>query len=328
MKRTLALGVLVLGVVALIVCQALVDAAPAEQSAQFRLTFPSPSGASAVTLTAAGDLDEGAVVLRVEGLSGHSGVVAIPGANPMDDIVQWVDETRYILSGTLVVNVPQGTADPIPLSFMYTYLASALSPDREELAVLVRNYERETVQAWVIALSDMSPRLIFEEPLLPPYTELRRSAAWGANGALYFQVVAGGTSNIYSYDRAHSPALFLADAASPNPSPDSCYLAFVKTDPEGRGIGWAFYDLASNSVIEETQEVGVLTWSQQRGVCTVHRGGTLSILDVAMRTPTRTMDLPGLIAVVTGNQQAFRVVVLTATENRLVSTQVVEVPAD
>lgn len=271
----------------------------------------SPSGVNAVGLSAETDLQDGALILVVDGLTSHPGLAVLPWAVGSGGVVQWLDNGRYLLGGTVVVDAATGSTAPLPFEFMYTHLSSAVSPNRQVVAVAVRNYDRQTIQLWAVDAIDTSLSLLFETPLTPPYTELRMVLAWGSDDMLYFDLASGGTSRILRY-AGNTVSLFLDDSACPCPSPDGKYLAYLRTDSEGRGLWQAVLDLQNHRVIQDGLPSGVVTWTAKPGVYSIHLGRQLAVFSTSREASV----------------SAFELVTVAVSGQRITGTRLVEVSLD
>ncbi|HEY3314949.1 MAG TPA: hypothetical protein VGL40_06680 [Bacillota bacterium] len=259
-------------------------------------TLSSPNGMKVARLSVLGQLDtDGTAVFTVDGLTSHSGVNAVLWAQPSSDLLQWIDDTHYLLGGTTVIEADTGNTEPLPLTFKLTYLGYAVSPDHTSVAVAVKNYDTGTGQIWVIPFGG-APLLLFDAPLSGRVLEPTVSLAWGPNRILYFDFMDDKTSRIHRSVDMGSPEVLVDNAACPQPSKDGRFLALTQTDQGGRGFRKAIVDASNGQVKRADLPVGVVTWSSVPGMFGIHFGRRIAAYRLGRDAPVAEVDLPGLVA--------------------------------
>jgi hypothetical protein len=274
--------------------------APPRQAVGY--TSQSRDGSQQLVVSVQPALREGKAVLTVQGLDWHPGFDRMPWAAVEDQVIQWVDNRWYLIDGGILVNTVTHECRTIPFSFTPNYLGSAVSPDGSDIALIVRNPDLNALQVWVCSTADLQPRMVFEAALLPPYRELAGHIRWGSDGSLFFDSQANGKPEIHVIRRGGEPMLLVDSGSMPLPSPDGSYLGYLQADSEGRGRSWVIMDVASEQVIHDSGERGVLSWSSAPGVYSVHMGNRIAVFDAARRQTLRVLEMPGAAAWVSGGE--------------------------
>jgi len=119
------------------------------------VSITSPSQLAVANVEVAPDLDEGDIVIRVQGFSAW--IPCAPWSESIDDLLpQWIDDTRYIFGRNLMVDSVSGDSTPIRVCSRQQTLSSSLSTDRKVLALSVANGDTGTFQVWLVHLGDLS----------------------------------------------------------------------------------------------------------------------------------------------------------------------------
>lgn len=214
---------------------------------------------------------------------------------PADDLLQWIDDSHYLLGGTTIVESDTGNTEPLPLHFPLTYLGYAVSPDHRAVAVAVKNYDTGTGQIWLIPFGGV-PTMLYEGSLAGRIGEVTVSLAWGPNQDLYFDFPHDGSCAVFKCTKADNVAVFADNSSVPQPSPDGRLLAVNQTDSEGRGFGKAILDSEQGLLKRAGIQLGVVTWGKTADTLAVHLGGHLAIYRLDTQEPLTEVDLSGLVA--------------------------------
>lgn len=235
-----------------------------------------------------------------------------PWSTKPSELVQWVDDERYLVNGQVLVNQSTlETSDPLMLPCSYVTLSTALSPDRMVLAAEILNQESKTIEVW-LSKFDGNPNKVFSAPVSTRFGEAYACAHWAGADTLYFDYWDDKTGYVYEWTPSAEPVAVLSGASRPIPSPDGRFLGVVLWNDDGHPASGAILDARTMEIIKCDLPEGWLTWLAQDRF-SVHFGNMVSVGSMAGDAPFIAREMKGRVVDIEDDPAGISVTALTST---------------